>query len=280
MEERLATCIEAALNYNMRPLALLYECCLNLVSHYDEECGAWVRAPGAGVDYSQLLANSILKRRWASARCSVLRVLGLMKSDAAARPGLEDLLSLVHIPCDPASTLSTSSTKLRSAPNFVREWCNELLSCNASSGGGVNVNSTKRASLAPLLANQLAWLHAAALTQFALRCSSGLVSSSNASNPQEVELRALLYWRPSAPRLLQLPSSYEQIFSLYSGIAHAIGSEEAARSAKFCLCARCGLRPKIPALCLICGSLLCINGNCCVTKTRNGQRNLYEVTQV
>ena len=275
--ERLATCIEAALNFNLRPLALLYECCLNLVAHYDEQSGEWVQTPGAGADYSQLLSNSILKRRWASARCSTLRLLGLLKRDAAERPGLEDLLSLVRAPCSPAA----ASASWRTAPRFLEDWCDELLSCSASGGSGaVSVSASVRASVAPLLANQLSWLHAAALTQFALRCSSSAAGAGLGGDPQNRELRALLYMRPSAPRLLQLPSSYEQLFALYSGIAHEIGSSEAARNVTSCLCARCGRRPEFPALCLICGSLLCMKGNCCVTKTKTGRRNLYEVTQV
>lgn len=262
-------CIEAALNCSLRPLALLYECCLNLVAQFDVNSGEWVRS-GANVDYSQFLSNSILKRRWASARCSAVRILGLLKPDAAERPGLEDLLLLVRAPghsqCPPNATASCASW--RDAPNHVllRNWCDELLNCAPSAS----------ASVAPLLANQLSWLHAAAITQFALRCST----SSATGSSQEVELRALLYKRPSAPRLLELPASYEQLFTVYSGTAHEIGSSETARNITSCLCSRCGRRPECPALCLICGSLLCMKGNCCITKTKSGRRNLYEVTHV
>lgn len=268
----------------MRPLALLYEELLSYVASVTSakesasdaelrlkwvEKERWVRLTSP--NYSRLLPVNALKRRplvsgpGGKDLSCLLRFLAdvdVRFDNNGDSDGLNAMIGLLQTPEANGGPAAFSGTIQ------VMKWCDELLG-GASGSGRLTV-------VAPLLAHQLAWLKAETLTRFVVRTalktplSSGTSTSCSTNHVKEDdELVAAILMRPSAPRLIQLPDRYEQLFAVYGGI----GQDDAA------ICAQCSQRPRNPALCLLCGAFVCVNNVCCVTKSP-GVRIRYELTQV
>ena len=137
-------------------------------------------------------------------------------------------------------------------------------------------------AIGPLLSYQLVWLQPAVLTRFFIHCafvknslvnrsSTELVNNSYKENPKS-ELLLALTCRSLKPRLINLSEFYEQIFVVYGETGQMVTKAQ---------CVHCRQCPKTPAICLLCGELLCFNSKCCATKiSESATRVRAEVSQI
>uniref|UniRef100_A0A4W3IXI8 E3 ubiquitin-protein ligase n=1 Tax=Callorhinchus milii TaxID=7868 RepID=A0A4W3IXI8_CALMI len=111
--------------------------------------------------------------------------------------------------------------------------CVGLLSSPFQPGDPVNSSSCLEWTI-PALDIVSQWC--SEVTSFAENCSEQATVSLLQQDPQ---------W--SSPSLLQLPENYNTIFQYYHRKA----------------CVHCSKVPKDPALCLVCGTFVCLKGHCC-----------------
>ena len=219
-------------------------------------------------DYSRLLPANVIKRRpLVSSGGKHLSCLLRFMADSQLETkgdesGLNAVLDLIQTP------VSDDGFVAFDGMSQVMKWCDELL----------RVDSGERLmAFGPLLSHQLAWLRPEALTHFFVNCTfkKPLSNATTASPTTNVvndgsELVKALLLGPSAPRMVQLPDRYEELFAVYGGAGQGDG---------MAICGQCGQRPRDPALCLLCGAFICLNNVCCVTKL-SGIRIHYELSQV
>lgn len=86
-------------------------------------------------------------------------------------------------------------------------------------------------------------------------CDEFISSITRCDMPSKSLLMRRFSW--NSPRLLSLPQEYDKIFTYY-------------RTKQ---CNNCGLTPKEPAVCLICGVFMCMRDHCCK------QQEIFECVQ-
>ncbi|CAG0912404.1 unnamed protein product [Notodromas monacha] len=164
--------------------------------------------------------------------------------DRAIRAGLVHLLRLAsllrfYIFEDPL--LSASQGHLSGNSNEFDKLCNYLR---------INMLDGTRSVLSGDCARRLHW-HVQNPEGVVGRWVGELVQKTDVICPltiRRILIQQQLIWEQ--PRLLQLPHEYDAIFRVYHSMS----------------CFNCKSVPKDPAICLVCGTLVCMKDQCCKTK--------------